>query len=317
VLAESGAADASAAAVVAPNPLSSTAVVAAASNKSPPSAPGLGDSTIPVQPSDLAVDLAALSTDSEVDRSNLAAASTPVVIAKVAQGLPDAPSPANAARSSDLPLSTDDVATAVTLPLPERTKAGMNDSPTTAVGALRNEISAWQTPAIGNSAAAPVMAPISSIQLDGLTPQQTDFVDKLATQMQWMGQQKIQRAELELHPAELGRLDITLELEGQSLRAEFGSSHAEVRAAIESQLPRLRDLLAAQGFQLGDAQVGSQQRESRSTFASTTASLDDGIRRHVGVRRAHFRAAARASATGVCRTTGRVRLRHDITAGAG
>jgi flagellar hook-length control protein FliK len=223
------------------------------------------------------VDLAALSTDSEVDRSNLAAASTPVVIAKVAQGLPDAPSPANAARSSDLPLSTDDVATAVTLPLPERTKAGMNDSPTTAVGALRNEISAWQTPAIGNSAAAPVMAPISSIQLDGLTPQQTDFVDKLATQMQWMGQQKIQRAELELHPAELGRLDITLELEGQSLRAEFGSSHAEVRAAIESQLPRLRDLLAAQGFQLGDAQVGSQQRESRSTFASTTASLDMSV----------------------------------------
>lgn len=277
VLAESGAADASAAAVVAPNPLSSTAVVAAASNKSPPSAPGLGDGTIPVQPSDLALDLAVLSTDSEVDRSNLAAASTPVVIAKVAQGLPDAPSPANAARSSDLPLSTDDVATAVTLPLPERTKAGMNDSPTTAVGALRNENSAWQTPAIGNSAAAPVMAPISSIQLDGLTPQQTDFVDKLATQMQWMGQQKIQRAELELHPAELGRLDITLELEGQSLRAEFGSSHAEVRAAIESQLPRLRDLLAAQGFQLGDAQVGSQQRESRSTFASTTASLDMSV----------------------------------------
>ncbi len=165
----------------------------------------------------------------------------------------------------------------MTLPLPERTKAGMNDSPTTAVGALRNEISAWQTPAIGNSAAAPVMAPISSIQLDGLTPQQTDFVDKLATQMQWMGQQKIQRAELELHPAELGRLDITLELEGQSLRAEFGSSHAEVRAAIESQLPRLRDLLAAQGFQLGDAQVGSQQRESRSTFASTTASVDMSV----------------------------------------
>lgn len=262
---------------LAPNRLPATAAVVVASNKRPPSASDLGNRPMTGLLDELTGDLAVLSPDGEFDGPSLAAASTPAVFAKVAQGLPDVAAPSSTAGSSDLRLSTDKLVTAVTLPLPERTKAGASEPLTMAVGALRNEISAWQTSAIGSTTAAPATASVSPIQADALMPQQNDFVDKLATQMQWMGQQKIQRAELELHPAELGRLDITLELEGQSLRAEFGSSHAEVRAAIESQLPRLRDLLAAQGFQLGDAQVGSQQRESRSTFAPMAASVDVSV----------------------------------------
>ncbi len=129
----------------------------------------------------------------------------------------------------------------------------------------------------GSSPSAPSVTTSPAIATNPLNPQQADFADKLSVQMQWMGQQKVQRAELQLHPAELGPLDIRLELDGQSLRAEFGSSHAEVRAAIESQLPRLRDMLAAQGFQLGDAQVGQQHRESRSTFAPAATSAETAM----------------------------------------
>ena len=146
-------------------------------------------------------------------------------------------------------------------------------TPTITPGARQDGVSA-STFLSGSNVSAPSVSTAPAIATDPLNPQQADFADKLSVQMQWMGQQKVQRAELQLHPAELGPLDIRLELDGQSLRAEFGSSHAEVRAAIESQLPRLRDMLAAQGFQLGDAQVGQQHRESRSAFAPAGAPGD-------------------------------------------
>lgn len=85
------------------------------------------------------------------------------------------------------------------------------------------------------------------------------FADGMAVRLGWMADQKIGRAEIELHPAELGSIDVALEFDGNSVRAEFSSTNADVRQLIESTLPRLRDLLEAQGMTLRDANVGSQQ----------------------------------------------------------
>ena len=85
------------------------------------------------------------------------------------------------------------------------------------------------------------------------------FADGMAVRLGWMADQKIGRAEIELHPAELGSIDVALEFDGKSVRAEFTSTNADVRQLIESTLPRLRDLLEAQGMTLRDANVGSQQ----------------------------------------------------------
>ena len=50
-----------------------------------------------------------------------------------------------------------------------------------------------------------------------------------------------------------------LQLDGDKVHASFTSAHADVRHALESSLPRLRELLGEQGFQLGHADVGQQQ----------------------------------------------------------
>lgn len=90
---------------------------------------------------------------------------------------------------------------------------------------------------------------------------------------QWqnsLGQQMIdmvtrgdQQVDLQLHPAELGPLSISLNLSDGNTQAQFQSAHASVRAAVEQALPQLREALASQGIALGQASVSDQS--SRQT----------------------------------------------------
>jgi flagellar hook-length control protein FliK len=92
-----------------------------------------------------------------------------------------------------------------------------------------------------------------------LDPSSAGFTGVLAQQVAWQAETKLGRAEIRLEPEELGPMDITVELDGDEIRAEFGSRSAEVRALLESQVPKLRELLAEQGFSLADAQVGQER----------------------------------------------------------
>jgi flagellar hook-length control protein FliK len=70
-----------------------------------------------------------------------------------------------------------------------------------------------------------------------------------------------QRAELTLTPPSLGRVEVTLTVSGDQTSALFVSANPTVREALEQALPRLREMLADAGVQLGQAQVsaGSSQ----------------------------------------------------------
>ncbi|MBY6028808.1 flagellar hook-length control protein FliK [Halomonas sp. DP8Y7-1] len=67
-----------------------------------------------------------------------------------------------------------------------------------------------------------------------------------------------QKIELRLHPAELGSLGVTLKLGEHGAQAQFFSAHAQVRQTLEQAIPQLREALAEQGIQLGDASVSDQ-----------------------------------------------------------
>jgi flagellar hook-length control protein FliK len=64
-------------------------------------------------------------------------------------------------------------------------------------------------------------------------------------------------ARLNLNPAELGPLQVTLSMNDHQTQAMFMSSHEAVRKALEAALPQLRTTLAEQGIELGQASVGS------------------------------------------------------------
>ncbi|CAN7308004.1 flagellar hook-length control protein FliK [Variovorax sp. LjRoot84] len=69
-----------------------------------------------------------------------------------------------------------------------------------------------------------------------------------------------QVAELNLNPAGLGPLKVTLSLGDNQAQAMFVSAHESVRKAVEAALPQLRSTLAEQGISLGQTSVGAESR---------------------------------------------------------
>ncbi len=110
----------------------------------------------------------------------------------------------------------------------------------------------------------------------------TDWAADLGQQMVDMVTRGDQQVDLRLHPAELGPLSISLNLNDGSTQAQFQAAHASVRAAVEQALPQLREALATQGIALGQASVSDQpsrqaaggqaQRDPQANPGSATAS---------------------------------------------
>ena len=86
----------------------------------------------------------------------------------------------------------------------------------------------------------------------------TDWAADLGQQMVDMVTRGDQQVDLRLHPAELGPLSISLNLNDGATQAQFQVAHASVRTAVEQALPQLREALATQGIALGQASVSDQ-----------------------------------------------------------
>ena len=84
------------------------------------------------------------------------------------------------------------------------------------------------------------------------------FDEDIGNAVRWMADQKIGHAHIKVTPNELGTVEIRLRLEGDRVHADFASTQADVRQALESSLPRLREMLGQHGFQLAHADVGHQ-----------------------------------------------------------
>ncbi|WP_314106105.1 flagellar hook-length control protein FliK, partial [uncultured Stenotrophomonas sp.] len=86
-----------------------------------------------------------------------------------------------------------------------------------------------------------------------------DFDDAMSARIGWLVDQKIGHATIKVTPHDLGLIEVRLQMDGDKVHATFSSAHADVRHALESSIPRLREMLNDQGFQLGNADVGHQQ----------------------------------------------------------
>ncbi len=89
--------------------------------------------------------------------------------------------------------------------------------------------------------------------------------DELGQKITWMTTQRLQSAELKLHPAHLGPIEITLQLSGeQQISAQFVSHHPAVRETIEANLPKLREIMAENGITLADTSVSADNSRQQS-----------------------------------------------------
>lgn len=85
----------------------------------------------------------------------------------------------------------------------------------------------------------------------------------ISAQLTWQLGNQVNRAEIRLSPPELGSVTVNIEQDGKQLRVEFSAPLAEARQALEESLPRLRELLTAQGHDLVRAQVGGDSQSHK------------------------------------------------------
>lgn len=97
------------------------------------------------------------------------------------------------------------------------------------------------------------------------------FATELSEKVVWLVGRQGQFADLSLNPPQMGALEVRLSLNGGEVSAQFFSANPAVREAIDAALPRLRELMAQAGINLGDAGVRDQAFEGRQSAADARA----------------------------------------------
>jgi flagellar hook-length control protein FliK len=168
------------------------------------------------------------------------------------------------------------------------------------VEALLNTTQSASTEALQASLARSPLAPaggsaesVASNSQSAITETfgKADWGQGMGKQILWMVNQNISRAEIRLNPANLGPLEVRIDMDKDQVNVAFTSRHADVRDAVELALPRLREMLEDKGLNLADADVSQhsfaeqhnnafgQSDQDSSGFASGLSfrTGDDGL----------------------------------------
>jgi flagellar hook-length control protein FliK len=87
-----------------------------------------------------------------------------------------------------------------------------------------------------------------------------EFAPSLAVTLGRLARDGVQEARLQLHPAEMGPIDVRIALDGTQARIDFVADVAATRSAIESGLPELASALRESGLTLAGGGVFQQPR---------------------------------------------------------
>ncbi|MFJ7282362.1 flagellar hook-length control protein FliK [Pseudomonas sp. NPDC099000] len=93
---------------------------------------------------------------------------------------------------------------------------------------------------------------------------QSGWTEEVVNRVMYLSSANLKAADIQLQPAELGRLDIRVNMvPDQQTQVTFMSAHPSVREALDSQMHRLRDMFSQQGMGQVDVNVSDQSRGSQ------------------------------------------------------
>ncbi|MYM59775.1 flagellar hook-length control protein FliK [Vibrio sp. OCN044] len=95
--------------------------------------------------------------------------------------------------------------------------------------------------------------------------------DQVAERVQMMMSKNLKNVDIRLDPPELGRLQIRLNVGGDGATVHFTVANQQARDVIEQSMPRLREMLAQQGVQLGDSSVQQQSSGQQNRYAGNNS----------------------------------------------
>ncbi|MGB5233827.1 MAG: flagellar hook-length control protein FliK [Candidatus Macondimonas sp.] len=129
-----------------------------------------------------------------------------------------------------------------------------------------------------------------------------EWAGDVGERVMWMCQADVKSAHLRLDPPHLGEIEVRITLHDEGAEVWFSTPSAAVREALETALPRLRDLFTQQGLQLNQTGVSAEgggrdspaftrperpTGRSRSVADLVAPSVDLDLLRHGGLFEAY------------------------------
>ena len=112
-----------------------------------------------------------------------------------------------------------------------------------------------------------------------------DFADAVKDKVMLMINQKLQQFDITLDPPEFGNMQVRVNLQGEQASVNFVVQNQQAKDALEQNMSKLRDMLAEQGVDVGEANVEQQNQQqnndennanSANDRASLSTSQDEG-----------------------------------------
>ena len=193
----------------------------------------------------------------------------PIVYVVTMAASPDASTAGSApaagnAREGNSPRTTDQPA--VSTPV----VAGGSEAARAAQAATGPDPTVLSAAVPGNDLAAALLVPgapraaaadgASALELPlAAAPGSPQFSHELGERLLWLVREGLHEARLQLNPRDLGPIEVRLGISDGAGQVSFSAQHAGTAAAVQQSLPQLREMLAQQGLQLGQAEVFQQQ----------------------------------------------------------
>lgn len=107
-------------------------------------------------------------------------------------------------------------------------------------------------------------ARVDTPQFKVATPaSQSGWAEDVGNRIAWMASKSLGKAELVLTPPHLGRIEVSLSVNGDQASAQFVAATPGAREALEQALPRLREVMEQAGVTLGQVNVSANGANSQ------------------------------------------------------
>ncbi|MBL4911090.1 MAG: flagellar hook-length control protein FliK [Alteromonadaceae bacterium] len=99
-------------------------------------------------------------------------------------------------------------------------------------------------------------------RVETLAIHRKDFTSALQDKVMVLVQQKIRQVDIRLDPPELGSMQIRLNLQNEQASIHFIVQNQQAKEILDQNMPKLREMLAEQGVNVGDANVGHRNEQT-------------------------------------------------------
>ena len=93
-----------------------------------------------------------------------------------------------------------------------------------------------------------------------------EFPQSLADRVSFMIDSNLNGAKLQVNPPQLGPIELQIAVQGDHAQVSMSTHSAVTREALESSLPKLREMLGAQGFGQVSVDISQRSYQERSAY---------------------------------------------------